>query len=192
MSEMKCEVIQDLITLYIDDLSCDESNKIIENHIENCNDCKYFLEMLKSDEINIDIVNENKNVVDKVEKDLIDSIKKSIINKNLAFALIGAVIAVAFTVDMFIFNAIFILPTIGAIVYLVTRKLWIAPITVGIFKTLLEFMRIITQKDMLKATTIFEIIQGAAMIGFIFLIMTGIGVLIGVLIKEIFLEDGKK
>lgn len=188
MSEMKCEVIQDLITLYIDDLSCDESNKIIENHIENCNDCKYFLEMLKSDEINIDIVNENKNVVDKVEKDLIDSIKKSIINKNLAFALIGAVIAVAFTVDMFIFNAIFILPTIGAIVYLVTRKLWIAPITVGIFKTLLEFMRIITQKDMLKATTIFEIIQGAAMIGFIFLIMTGIGVLIGVLIKEIFFD----
>lgn len=189
MSEIKCEVIEDLITLYVDNLSSDESNNIIEEHLEKCTQCKTFLGMLKIDEIKIDIVDKNNEAVDKVEKDLIDNIKRSIVNKNLVFALIGAIIAVGFTLDMFIFNAIILLPTIGAIVYLVTQKLWIAPLTVGIVKGILEF--IITFKNItsLDSISIFDIFKYSITIGLIFSLVTTIGVVIGVLIKGIFLEN---
>ena len=33
---MKCEVVRDLLPLYIDKLTSEESNKEIEKHLKNC------------------------------------------------------------------------------------------------------------------------------------------------------------
>jgi len=41
---MKCEVIRDLLPSYIDELTSVESNKIIEEHIEQCEECRSYLE----------------------------------------------------------------------------------------------------------------------------------------------------
>ena len=40
---MDCNIIKDLIPLYIDRCCSDESKKIIEEHIENCSDCKQLI-----------------------------------------------------------------------------------------------------------------------------------------------------
>ena len=192
MSCIKCEVIEDLITLYVDNLSSEESNKIVEKHLEECDKCKSFLEILKADEINIDIVDKNNNDVDKVEEKLIRSIKRNLLNSNLIFGLIGAVIAVVFTLDMRIFNGFILLPAIGAIVYLKTRKVWIAPITVGTFKIILETINMLregTEGMGAYKVSIFDILGAVGIWGIIFAVLTTIGVIIGILIKEIFLEN---
>lgn len=192
MSWIKCEVIEDLITLYVDNLSSEESNKIVEKHLEECDKCKKFLEILKTDEINIDIVDKNNNDVDKVEEKLIRNIKRSLLNNNLIFGLMGAVIAVVFTLDMRIFNGFILLPAIGAIVYLKTRKVWIAPITVGTLKIILETINMLRQGVEGIGTykvSIFDILGVVGIWGIIFAVLTTIGVIIGILIKKIFLED---
>lgn len=192
MSWIKCEVIEDLITLYVDNLSSEESNKIVEKHLEECDKCKKFLEILKTDEINIDIVDKNNNDVNKVEEKLIRNIKRSLLNNNLIFGLMGAVIAVVFTLDMRIFNGFILLPAIGAIVYLKTRKVWIAPITVGTLKIILETINMLRQGVEGIGTykvSIFDILGVVGIWGIIFAVLTTIGVIIGILIKKIFLED---
>ena len=40
---MKCEIIRDLLPLYIDGLTSIESNQEIEKHLKNCEECqKYY------------------------------------------------------------------------------------------------------------------------------------------------------
>lgn len=43
---MKCELIRDLLPLYIDGLTSEESNREIEKHLKSCKECRiYYLEM---------------------------------------------------------------------------------------------------------------------------------------------------
>lgn len=42
-SQKYCKVVQDLLPLYIDDLTYKETNQFIENHIESCDECKQVL-----------------------------------------------------------------------------------------------------------------------------------------------------
>ena len=64
----QCEVIKDLLTLYVDDLSSKESKKIIEEHLEICDSCKqYYSAMKSSDKI---ITGDTNNEI------LADSLKK--------------------------------------------------------------------------------------------------------------------
>lgn len=192
MNEIKCEVVEDLITLYVDNVASEESNKVVEKHLEECVKCRSFLEVLKRDEINLDMVDKNNNDVGKLEEKLIRNIKRNILNNNLIFGLIGAVIAVVFTLDMKIFNGFILLPAIGAIVYLKTRKVWIAPITVGTLKTILETINMLRDgADSIGSyrISIFDILGAVGTWGFIFACVTVVGVIIGILIEKIFLED---
>lgn len=45
---MNCELIQDLIPLYIDGCCSEESKKAVEEHIKSCNDCKQLIDDLTS------------------------------------------------------------------------------------------------------------------------------------------------
>lgn len=45
---MKCNVVRDLIPLYIDECCSEESKKIVTEHIENCAACKKLLEDVKT------------------------------------------------------------------------------------------------------------------------------------------------
>ena len=40
MSTNKCEVIQDLLPLYIDNICSDESRHMVSEHLDSCNECK--------------------------------------------------------------------------------------------------------------------------------------------------------
>lgn len=45
---MECNVIKDLLPLYIDGCCSEESKKIVEKHMETCESCKMFLEDMKA------------------------------------------------------------------------------------------------------------------------------------------------
>lgn len=45
---MNCNIVKDLIPLYIDGCCSEESEKIVEEHIRDCDDCKRLLEDMKS------------------------------------------------------------------------------------------------------------------------------------------------
>lgn len=44
---MKCEVIQDLIPLYVDECCSKESKRLVEEHIETCSECREILRKMK-------------------------------------------------------------------------------------------------------------------------------------------------
>lgn len=48
MSTKKCEVIQDLLPLYIDNICSDESRRMVSEHIESCNECKKLYENMSN------------------------------------------------------------------------------------------------------------------------------------------------
>ena len=45
---MNCDIVKDLIPLYIDGCCSKESTKIVEEHIRDCGDCKKLLDDMKS------------------------------------------------------------------------------------------------------------------------------------------------
>lgn len=64
---MKCEIIRDLLPLYIDGLTCQVSSQEIEKHLKECRDCRnYYQEM----------TGEIPDVIPKAEADEINIIKK--------------------------------------------------------------------------------------------------------------------
>ena len=58
--KMKCEIIRDLFPSYIDGLTSRESNELIEEHLEECGDCREYLASMQEE-----IVQENQPVKNK-------------------------------------------------------------------------------------------------------------------------------
>lgn len=47
---IKCDVIRDLLPLYMDDLVSEETKRLVEEHLEQCEDCRKYLEEMKASE----------------------------------------------------------------------------------------------------------------------------------------------
>ena len=58
----ECEMIQDLLPLYQDNVCSTSSKKIVEEHVTNCENCRNMLQLLKSTAYEEFLENE-KNVV---------------------------------------------------------------------------------------------------------------------------------
>lgn len=68
MSEKKdCKIVQDLLPNYIEELTNEETNKYIENHLNECSECKVILENMQK---------ELKSKVQNVDKREVNYIKK--------------------------------------------------------------------------------------------------------------------
>ena len=92
MKEKKdCKIVQDLLPSYIDKLTSKETNTYIEEHINNCKECKGILDTMQKD-----IPEENK----KIEKKKIKYIKKY--NHKLRMLKISLLSIVAIIVIVFV------------------------------------------------------------------------------------------
>ena len=49
MKEINCKIIQDLLPLYIDGVCSEDSKLLIEKHLSHCEDCRKYLEELKTE-----------------------------------------------------------------------------------------------------------------------------------------------
>ena len=88
---MKCSIIQDLLPIYCDDLTSEDSREEIEKHLAECETCREVYENMKTKEINITVP----------DKD-IRPLKK--VNKQNRFKIIGvALAALVFWFGVFIF-----------------------------------------------------------------------------------------
>ena len=45
----ECKIVQDLLPNYIENLTNEETNKYIEEHLKKCENCKKVLENMKKD-----------------------------------------------------------------------------------------------------------------------------------------------
>ena len=83
MSKIPCEVIKDLLPLYIDGLTSDISNAEIEEHIGECHDCKAILDAMRTPEgEDMSMIKENKEL---------DFLKKN--KKRNKIILLGSIVA---------------------------------------------------------------------------------------------------
>ncbi|MBO4845267.1 MAG: DUF4825 domain-containing protein [Lachnospiraceae bacterium] len=63
MSKIPCEVIRDLLPLYIDGLTSDKTNAEIDEHIGECHDCKAILDAMRTPEgEDMSMIDENKEL----------------------------------------------------------------------------------------------------------------------------------
>ncbi len=67
MKNLDCNVIKDLLPSYIDKVSSDETNEIVEEHISKCADCYNTLKAMDK-EINIEILDNKLEQIDYLRK----------------------------------------------------------------------------------------------------------------------------
>ena len=94
---MKCEIIRDLLPLYIDGLTSKESNQEIEKHLKNCEEFQKYYQEMTGDIDNFSVIT-NEEIED---VNLIKKIKKKNRKKALgifvgAFVLSGVLMGVGF------------------------------------------------------------------------------------------------
>ena len=46
---ISCNIIEDLMPLYHDEVCSEESKKLIEEHLKECNECRNYLKSLRSE-----------------------------------------------------------------------------------------------------------------------------------------------
>lgn len=76
MEKMKCNVIYDLLPLYLDNICSEETKHIVEEHLENCEECRKNLEYMK----------ENMEIPEDKDTTLIKKVKRRIIIEKLVIA----------------------------------------------------------------------------------------------------------
>ena len=91
---MKCEIIRDLLPLYIDGLTSKESNQEIEKHLKNCEECQKYYQEMTGDIDNFSVItNEDVNLIKKIKK---KNRKKALGIFVGAFVLSGVLMGVSF------------------------------------------------------------------------------------------------
>ena len=89
-----CNVIRDLLPLYVDEVCSLESRKIIEEHLEECSECKAYMESMSDDApkeqkpIQIDPIDESRKVSS------LRNIKKKIRRRQILIAVITVLVIV--------------------------------------------------------------------------------------------------
>jgi hypothetical protein len=82
---MKCSIVKDLLSNYIDGLTSEETNTEIKKHLDNCDNCRTVYEEM-SVVIPKEIPNEDKNI------DFLKRLKAKMIHKNIMVALLTCII----------------------------------------------------------------------------------------------------
>ena len=83
MKNKSCDVILDLLPLYVDGICSKESRKLVEEHIDECESCKNLLENMKLD---INILCKNNEF--KEEANVIKKVKNKIWIERIVIALV--------------------------------------------------------------------------------------------------------
>lgn len=96
---MKCEIIKDLLPLYIDNVCSKESKKLIEDHLQTCKECnEYLLSLKKSCEIEDNYYDEEK---EKRKTNFILNMKKKLNNKKILTIVVTTLVVILTIVGVF-------------------------------------------------------------------------------------------
>ena len=90
---MKCGMIQDLLPLYYENLTSQDSNQEIEKHLETCKTCAEFYETIKLNPTTQEIPNHDIQPLKKV--------KNSVLIKTIVSFFVGAVLLASIFLSLF-------------------------------------------------------------------------------------------
>lgn len=91
---MKCEIIRDLMPSYIDGLTSEASNAVLEEHVESCEECRKYMEIMRKELASEEYLRKSKEEI----KADIQPFKK--IKRDTRIKIITAVFTVLFTVTV--------------------------------------------------------------------------------------------
>jgi hypothetical protein len=94
----ECDIIKDLIPLYVEDLTSEASSQLIKNHLHSCEDCAKYLHSIESDLPNggqLGIEEE------KGDQKLIQGVKRKIFKMKFIAILIGSAIGLSLSLAFF-------------------------------------------------------------------------------------------
>ena len=100
----ECDIIKDLIPLYIDDVLSENSKIFVKDHIDSCESCRKYYEKLSSD-VKIPVSRETRKYDLKPMEYLKASLSRKIIRRVLAVVLV-----IGFFVGSFIFATRYEIP----------------------------------------------------------------------------------
>ena len=89
---MKCEVIHDLLSCYIDNTCSEETRKLVDEHLKECKECKALYEELSNVKYEIQpVINEKKPFI-KVKRDFLKKLLIVLCTFSLLFVFAGSTI----------------------------------------------------------------------------------------------------
>lgn len=133
IKEINCGIIKDLLALYVDGLTCKESNELIENHISHCAQCNKYLEELKDDGIELSNAAELKEMpVLERDNKIVKSIKYKLLNIRIISVVFGALLALFLLQGERAFQSILIYPLLGVAAYGIVKRIWLPPVIVTV------------------------------------------------------------
>ncbi|WP_313162793.1 zf-HC2 domain-containing protein [Sedimentibacter sp.] len=91
MNKINCNIIKDLLPLYIDNLTSNESNEIIEEHLNSCNECQIVYEQMNTP-IEAEQEQNRENEIDYLKKVKTKTIK----NYVFVFSIIAIIAVLTF------------------------------------------------------------------------------------------------
>ena len=89
MAEITCEIVRDLLPLYVDDVLSADSKNLVEEHIASCAECKAYYEMLQEPSASLPQRGNTEG------KEALQKIKKKINRKRITAICLTAVLAAA-------------------------------------------------------------------------------------------------
>lgn len=99
MSELHCDVIQDLLPVYADDLASDATRKVVDEHLKDCQGCREALKAMRSPE-------PERAEAEQKELDFLQTARKRGLRSRLIVALaILLLTAVAFCLRTFVIGS---------------------------------------------------------------------------------------
>lgn len=90
MSKISCNVIQDIMPLYVDEIVSEDTKKLVEEHLKECEDCRKEMEKMRAK-----IILPNKKKINQAEKELFQKLKCRLNNRRIAAAILGAILVCA-------------------------------------------------------------------------------------------------
>lgn len=90
-----CDMIQDLLPLYLDGVCSEKSKKAVEEHLAECSDCKdFFAAMRETDKIEIDTHSANR---ERQKAASFQAVKKKLFRKQILAAFATVIVLVVIT-----------------------------------------------------------------------------------------------
>ncbi|HBR01300.1 MAG TPA: hypothetical protein DD738_01655, partial [Ruminiclostridium sp.] len=96
MNKINCNIVKDILPLYADNIVSEDTKKLVEEHLLNCNDCKKELSLLKSDLETPTVVITEKDDIAFLKKIGLDIKKKRVFTAMLSATISAIVVILSF------------------------------------------------------------------------------------------------
>lgn len=94
--KMSCNIIEDLLPLYVDDMVSEDSRKLVEEHLKECPSCRKMQEeMVKENRLSATGNRSNSEKTNKTEAESLKKIRRRIRKKRIASVILAVILVVA-------------------------------------------------------------------------------------------------